>query len=75
MSRWSPLFNASVAIEIDKNGLEARKLPPLKIGGHFERKFLIKHLIAYFETCPKKSLNIILNITQFEQKMRKLCTK
>jgi hypothetical protein len=31
--KWNPLLEASAALKIGKNGLEARKLQPFKIGG------------------------------------------
>jgi hypothetical protein len=54
-SRWSPPLCASMALKISKNGLEVRKLWPsdLKCGFQFYRIFLIKQLIAYFQT-PEK---------------------
>jgi hypothetical protein len=39
-NRWSPSFGAFVALKIGKNGLEARKLRPPKIGGSFLHKIL-----------------------------------
>jgi hypothetical protein len=55
-NRWSPPLDASVALKIGKNGQEARKLWPPKVGGVcFYRKCLIEHFIAYFGT-PQKIL-------------------
>jgi hypothetical protein len=47
-SEWNPLLDASVALKMGKNGLNARKLQRFKIGGvDFYRKFLIVQLIVF----------------------------
>ncbi len=59
--RWSPALCASIALKIDKNGLEARKLQPFEIGGSFYKKFSIKKAHSLFSKLSKKIK--ILNIT------------
>jgi hypothetical protein len=54
---WSPPLGASDTLKIDKNGLEARKLQPFKVGAEsFLQKILIFSAHNLFSNPSKKIL-------------------